>query len=102
MGYKQYSTRAQMESDGWKFSHQPELATCRQCGAAIEWAKSPKGKSIPLNPKSTVIHFDSCGNASAPEQQEASQAPPPQPQQQPTSSAAMKKSIDELTVAIRA
>src|SRR5438309_9682148 len=123
MGYKQYSTRAEMTRDGWKFSHEPELANCRQCGTGIEWAKSPKGKSMPFDPGSTAVHFDTCGksNGKTAPQSQNQQLSPSVPvgtngqllvrmdrklnqtaPQQSTSAAVLKQSVDELTIAIRA
>ncbi len=66
MAYKQYTSREQMERDGWKFSSGPELAPCRECSNPVEWAKSPKGKNIPMVPGSTQVHFDVCGEQPAP------------------------------------
>jgi single-stranded DNA-binding protein len=115
MAYKQYASRSQMERDGWQFPG--EFAECRSCAAEIEWAKSPKGKSIPMDPDSTASHFSTCPNAnersngqSKPAQQSrpassTSQSRPSAPattQVASSNAAALKESMDELTVAVRA
>jgi hypothetical protein len=43
-------------------------AECRGCGDAIEWWKTPNGKSIPMNPMqrgsdAAVAHFSTCTEA---------------------------------------
>src|SRR5438309_10949406 len=90
MAYKQYASRSQMERDGWQFPG--EFAECRSCAAEIEWAKTPKGKSIPMDPDSTASHFSTCPNAdersngqSKPQQQSRStQSAQPRSAAQPT------------------
>jgi hypothetical protein len=115
MAYKQYASRSLMERDGWQFPG--EFAECRSCSAEIEWAKSPKGKSIPMDPDSTVSHFSTCANAdqrtngqSKPSQQSRTGAQPAQSRSAPQAAtqggspnaAGLKQSMDELTVAVRA
>lgn len=101
MSYKTYATRGAMERDGWRFSD--EFANCRQCSRKIEWAKSPKGKNIPVDPGTTTIHFDSCSERSAPQQpaQPSAPAPQPTPQSQGDRAAALKDAMEDLTASVR-
>ena len=119
--YKHYSSRAAMTRDGWTFSSEPKVASCRECGADVEWCQTPRGKNVPINAHTCVIHWETCERSgSAPAQTSTGTAAParaaapssvPQPQAQPQpqpsnagspGALALKQSMDELTVAVRA
>lgn len=36
---------------------------CRACGAEIDWWKTPKGKSIPMDFATATPHWSTCPNA---------------------------------------
>ena len=51
-----------MKAAGYVFSN---YATCRGCGADIEWWSSPKGSKIPMDPmdkgtSEATSHFATC------------------------------------------
>src|SRR3954466_4233077 len=50
-------------------------SNCRNCRAAITWAKSPNGTSVPLDARSTQLHFKSCSNGGAPTSSPPTPAP---------------------------
>jgi hypothetical protein len=73
-------TRAELLSGGY----QPptKLSTCKGCNQSIEWWKTPRGKSIPMQPmiyenSPATPHWQTCPNAN-----DFRKAPPAQTQQQ--------------------
>ena len=103
--FREYRTRAEMVTAGWSIASTE--STCRNCGGSITWAKSPKGKSVPLDSNSVLLHFKSCSNGGAPP------APAPQTSSKPLARAygaaptasdfaALQQSMDELAQATRA
>ena len=55
-------TLDEMTAAGYVFDNHAE---CRGCGDAIEWWKTPNGKSIPINPMDrgtaeAVAHWATC------------------------------------------
>ena len=92
-GYREYRNRDDMREHGWKIDGSSK--ECNRCGSEINWATSPKGKKVPLDANSTVLHFKTCsGQSSAPgnvtNQPEA-----------PNESAALRESLDECAQAVR-
>jgi hypothetical protein len=64
--YKQYFDRSEMERAGWVFPPSGDSrGVCRECGEMVDWAVSPKGKNIPINPESPVVHFVTCSRESS-------------------------------------
>jgi hypothetical protein len=107
--YKQYRDRVEMEAAGWKFPPSADSrGTCRECGEIVDWVISPKGKNIPLNPDSSVVHFVTCSRksssaaATTPPAATARPAPvPPAPPADADShSAELARAVDGLTNAI--
>lgn len=47
--------------EGW---YVVSIASCRGCAASIAWARTPAGRSAPLNRDGTS-HFATCPNADA-------------------------------------
>lgn len=35
-----------------------KLGTCKFCGRPVEWATTPKGKNLPLQPNAIRLHVD--------------------------------------------
>jgi hypothetical protein len=100
LAYKTYANRTQMESAGWKFPG--EFGKCRTCSGEIEWATSPKGKPIPMNPNSTIVHFSTCASAGNGKPQQARTTAPQSHTAPPEGDAGLlQESIVELTGAIR-
>ena len=59
-------TRRELVRDG--YAQTTQSAVCKGCSADIEWWKTPKGKSIPMNPMAdersrAVAHWTTCPNA---------------------------------------
>jgi hypothetical protein len=61
MAFKVYRNREQMEKDGWLFDGDGQPKECRECGAEIEWAKSPRDKNVSIDYGLTTVHFVHCG-----------------------------------------
>jgi hypothetical protein len=75
--YKIYRNRREMAEAGWQFAAQPELVQCRDCDSQIEWARSPRGKNVPVNANSCTVHFSTCGQNAPLNSSVRSPAPPP-------------------------
>jgi hypothetical protein len=58
-------TRLELVRDG--YAQKTQSAVCKGCSADIEWWKTPKGKSIPMDPmpderSRAVAHWTTCPN----------------------------------------
>jgi hypothetical protein len=58
-------TLDEMKAAGYKFDND---ATCRGCGADIEWWITPRGRKIPMDPMTkgasqAVSHFATCNDS---------------------------------------
>lgn len=58
-------TADELKAAGYKFDND---ATCRGCGADIEWWITPRGKKLPMDPMDTgtakaVPHWGTCSDA---------------------------------------
>jgi hypothetical protein len=94
--FREYTSRSEMERAGWSIASTE--STCRNCQASITWAKSPKGKSVPLDSNSTKLHFKSCTGDSS--------TSPKVVRSQPETvfageSALLRESLDECAQAVR-
>jgi hypothetical protein len=100
--YKTYRNRREMAEAGWQFAAQPEIVQCRDCDSQIEWARSPRGKNVPVNANSCTVHFSTCGQ-SAPQNSPAPARPPapPPPPAAPAAPAALVEALRDHTAAIR-
>jgi hypothetical protein len=101
--YREYRNREEMVSAGWSIASTE--STCRNCGGSISWAKSPKGKSVPLDSNSTRLHFKSCNGVApspAPTRPAAADSSPPRPTAGGNEMAELREALDECAQAVRA
>ena len=100
--FREYRSREEMVAAGWTIASTE--STCRNCQGSITWAKSPKGKSLPLDSGSVLLHFKSCSNGGAPVPQQTSSkslAPASGPALSGSDFAALQESLDECAQAVR-
>lgn len=84
--FREYRNREEMVAAGWSVASTE--STCRNCQGSITWAKSPRGKSVPLDSGKTSLHFKTCSNGGAPTTSSAE-------------SALLRESLDECAQAVR-
>jgi hypothetical protein len=53
-------TIEEMKDQGYKFEGD---ASCKKCGAAIEWWTTPRNKKMPVDHGTATPHWSSCPNA---------------------------------------
>lgn len=84
-------TRREMERAGYRRTGE---GVCKDCGAAIEWWKTAKGKSVPFNPIANdhdlvARHWETCPNAKD-FKGNAAPAPTPAPARRPDKEAELR------------
>jgi hypothetical protein len=95
--FKTYSNRAEMERDGWIFDGDGQPKPCRECGADIEWAKSPRGKNVSIDYQHCTVHFTHCGTPAAP----GPTAPRPATAAAPSPQGELTTALNDLATAVR-
>lgn len=56
------TTAKEMTAQGYEFTGSGK---CRDCGAELDWYRTPAGKSIPMNAGLIEPHWSTCPNTEA-------------------------------------